>query len=129
MRETVRSLRIYLVLTGTLSILLHLAALASGNALSAAGVLQLVGAVAAGGLFYVGLRLPQLLAENFGRALAVVHLNMGFIALVLILSLAGGAPGLGLGQLVVGLVILLYIRTNLRRLSVEASVTAQPSAA
>lgn len=131
MRETVRSLRIYLVLCGTLTTVIHLANLAklvSSGGAPLALLLTGSGFLTAASLLYAGFRLRHLLKNQASRLYAILYANMAFVGLVLVLVLPGGDP-FSIGQLGIGLLILWYIRSNARRLSNEVATPPQSAAA
>jgi hypothetical protein len=123
-RETIRSLRIYLVFSGVVGTIANLNGLVPG-ASSWVGVLfAIAGATASAGLLYTGLRLPHLLRHQPAQALAIVYFNMGVASVALLAVLAFGGTGVGIAQLAFGLLVLWYIHINMKRLAAsEASPT------
>ena len=128
MRETVRSLRIYLGICGALGILTSGAQVVSPRVPLWLSALFLLGAAASAALLYLAIRLPHVLQYDLERGLLIVHANLAYSAIWLVLVLAIVGPGMTFGQLVFGVVILLYIRQNLRRLSAEAICGAASAA-
>ena len=118
MRETVRSLRIYLVLCGVWGTAANLSTLLSADR-PLAVILALVGTIATAGVLYLGVRLSHLLRERPDHALGILHFNMAVVGLFLAVSLAVGAGGVGTAQLGLGLLILWYIRGNVKRLAAQ----------
>jgi len=129
MRETVRSMRIYLFLSGALSSLIYLSHVVAADSSLVARAVASVGLVTAAGLLYVAVAIRSLLVEAPGRILGILHANMAYAAVILALSLVAlGANG-GAGKVVFGLLILVYLRANVIRLAKEESASAETVAA
>jgi len=128
MRETVRSLRAYLFLSGGLSMAMHAATIGAGDRPFPVVALSVLGLLAAAGLFYMAVRLPRLLRDDLERALAIIYFNMFALSVILVVVAMAGASGIALGQVVLGLLILWYIRANLKRLSAEQVAEATAAA-
>ena len=118
MRETVHSLRIYLVLCGVWGTAANLLGLVSSR-LSPFDILAVASFVASVCLIYLGIRLRPLLKDRVHHALAILYLNMAVGAVALVLCLVVGARGVLVGQLGVALLILWYIRANVMRLAAQ----------
>ena len=126
MRETVRSLRIYLFLTGTLSTLIYLSHLVSADLAMVARAIAFLGFLTSAGLLYVAVLVRKLLVEAPQRILGILYANMAFAGVIFALSLA--STGVNLGA-VIGIVILVYLRSNVIRLSNEENAGEEAIAA
>ena len=125
MRETVRSLRLYFVLTAVLGGALNLVALQRPSGV-VANVVSVVGIAFALAYLYLGLRLGRLLVTSPGQITAVLVAGAVFLVLLLALDALSGFQGGSLVQVVVGLLITWYLYVNVRRLAAES---AKPVAA
>lgn len=123
MRETVRSLRIYLGISGTLSFLVGGTQLLSGRLPLWLSALLLCGLFASAGLLYLAFQLRSILRDDLDRGLLIVHANLVYSAACLMVVLRTVGPGMAVGQIAIGIMILVYIRQNMRRLSAEAVAT------
>lgn len=130
MRETVRSLRIYFILSGVASLWFGLQNLMSdlrlgiSPAVALATVTGIANVAFSLGLIYVGLLLRRLL-QNSGRSIVILLYLSGCLAILnSFLSWLGGGGLTAMIILAITLLILWYLLRNVRRLAVEV----QPSA-
>ncbi len=127
MKETVGSLRFYLIIVGVGGGLANVFAMFAG--LSPLGVaLVAVSMVLAGGFLYVGIRLRELLVTNPVRINQLIYANIAMILLKATLNLAYGYTN-GLAQIAIGLAISVYLLSSVKRLSAQvvAEVTPVPA--
>jgi len=129
MRETVRSLRVYLVLCGVMGTLGSLGLIASGRASLVEALFGVASTAAALGLLYLGVRLQHLLRHGVDRALAILYCNIALSAVALAILVAFRGPGLGIAQVTVSLAVFWYIQVNVKRLARIESAPADPLAA
>ena len=126
MRETVRSLRAYFILSGLAELCIEALALLSAlrAAISVATVLTILVAVVGIGFaiafLYVGALLPTLLRGAVDRIVTLLRVSAGWL-------IVSSVPGLFVGDrlwvlvgLAIGLLIVWYLLRNVRRLAVEA---------
>jgi len=128
MRETVRSLRIYFILSGLLSGGMNLTSLLQG-ASGAVAAFALVGVGFAVAYLYVGIALPQLLTKAPARVTNVLIAGAVFLALLFLLDLLSGMTGRTLPMVLVGLLITWYLFVNVRRLAAESQRAPASTAA
>jgi membrane associated rhomboid family serine protease len=133
MRETVRSLRVYFILSGLASLwfgFLGLAAdLRSGLSPSTVGAaaIGIIGLGLAFAFLYVGAVLPRLLRSSSQNIVLLLYVSIGWAVLSFVLSLSNGVQGGTIIALVASLLILWYLHRNVRRLSTETQ-QSPPSA-
>jgi hypothetical protein len=120
MRETVRSLRLYFVLTAVLSGAVNIVSLQRPLGFISE-VLSVVGIAFALAYLYLGLRLRRLLAAAPGQIIGVLIAGAAFLLLLLALDALSGFQGGMLVQAVLGLLITWYLFVNVRRLAAEAT--------
>jgi len=129
MRETIRSLRIYFFISGAVSVFVNLEpALAAGNAFQYRA-LAAYGVAAGLSLLAAGFIARTAISEKSERLLRILYFGMGYVlanlaATVLIVGASAGAI-----RLVLPLLVLLYLRSNVIRLSTESYASADPVAA
>jgi hypothetical protein len=121
MRETSSSMSAYLILSGLLAALSYGSAIVSSQG-SPAGLLGIAGLGISMGYLYIGLRFKHLIRHAPGRVLGMLKIGGAFLALMVVLALAGGAgltavPGVG-----AGLLITYYLFVNARRIANELNV-------
>jgi hypothetical protein len=126
MRETVRSLKAYFILSALLSGAINLWTLFRSPA-GVGSVIALVGLGFAVAYLYVGLRLRQLLATSPGRVTNLLIAGAVFVALLFCLDLLSGMAGGTLPMVIIGLLITWYLFVNVRRLAVSQPSSAAPS--
>lgn len=131
MKETVRSLRAYFILSGLASLWFqfldvgaHLRAGISPATILATAI-GIVGVGLALAFLYVGGFLPKLLQSSPHRIGILLYVGAGWAILTSLLSLLNG---LQIGTIVVlgiSLLILWYLLRNVRRLAAEAQYSSQ----
>lgn len=126
MRETVRSLRAYFILSGLLSLVSSVSALRvslMGPAMIAA-IPAAISAVFSVTFLYVGFSLAGLLGTSVGQIITLLYASTGWSVLVFLLSLLQGLDPVRLGVLIFALLILWYLLVNVRRLAAEAQTSS-----
>jgi hypothetical protein len=129
MRETIRSLRIYFILSGLASLWLGLVGLATdlqvgiSPATIAAGAIGIVSVALALAFLYVGISLPGLLRNSSHGIVILLYVSAGWSILTSSLSLLNGLQGRTIAFLTISLLILWYLLKNVRRLAAEAQNT------
>jgi hypothetical protein len=124
MRETVRSLRAYFILSGLASLFLTGSVLrvSSQRPITIATVVEVISVGFSLAFLYVGFALAGLLRSSAGRILALLYASTGWTLFVFLLSLLQGVAPVALVTLILSLLILWYLLKNVRRLSTEAQV-------
>lgn len=123
MRETVRSLRVYFILTGLIGGASNLASVIRGE--SAVGaVLSLISLAFSIGYLYAGIRLRPLLATGARQIYVLLVGGVVWLALLLGLALVAGSAGALWPIVVLGLLISGYLYVNVRRLASETGAPA-----
>ena len=129
MRETVRSLRIYFLLSGLVSLWFGFQNLVSDFQAGISPVMILViatGVASAGlalGFVYVGLFLEKLLQHSSNWIVVLLYASIGLAVLSSTLSFLGGGGVTAIVVLAITLLILWYLLRNVRRLAAEAHLT------
>lgn len=129
MRETVRSLRIYFILSGLASLWFGVQSLVSDFQAGISPVMILVistgvaSAVLALGFLYVGLFLEKLLQHSSNRIIVLLYASIGLAVLSSTFSFLGGGGVTAIVVLAVTLLILWYLLRNVRRLAAEARLS------
>ena len=120
MRETVRTLRLYFIVSSLLAVPgnLLILVLSQGNLLMVG--LALIGLGFCGVFFYIGAVLPRLLAESPRTVTRVIYAGMAFLVMSFPLTLAEGVRFRPFVFLILGLLICWYLLQNVKRLSAEA---------
>jgi glycerol-3-phosphate acyltransferase PlsY len=132
MRETVRSLRAYFVLSGLATLFSYGRAIWV-NYQGAASIATLIGVIGIGfslAFLYVGLSLPALLRSSVSRIVTLLYVSTGWVLFVFLLGLLEGLAPVAAITLILSLLILWYLLKNVRRLAAEAqgsSTGAVPS--
>ena len=128
MKETVRSLKLYFVLSALLSGAINIWALLRGEP-GVGTVISLIGIGFAVAYLYVGVRLRQLLSTAPRQITNLLIAGAGFLVLLFLLDLLSGMQSGTLPQVIIGLLITWYLFVNVRRLAAESQpgVTAQTS--
>jgi hypothetical protein len=119
MRETVRSLKAYFVLSALLSGGMNIWALFRGES-GVGTVICLVAVGFAVAYLYVGLRLRQLLATSPDQITKLLIAGAVFMALVFGLHLVFGMAAGMLPVVIISLLITWYLFVNVRRLAAES---------
>ena len=129
MRETVRSLRIYFILSGLASLWFGVQSLASDFQAGISPVMILListgvaSAVLALGFLYVGLFLEKLLQHSSNRIIVLLYASTGLAVLSSALNFLGGGGVTAIVILAVTMLILWYVLRNVRRLAAEARLS------
>ena len=126
MRETVRSLRAYFILSGLATLISY------GRALwvNFQGPLKLptgIGIIGIGfslAFLYVGFSLPRLLRSSAGRIVTLLYVSTGWVVFVFLLGLREELAPIAVVTLVLSLLILWYLLRNVRRLAAEAQASS-----
>ena len=122
MRETVRSLRAYFILSGLLSAGVNVRGLLAGvNAIGA--ISAVIGLGFALAFLYAGIRLPHLLRTAPGQITGLLIVAAAFLVISFAYELLAGYGGNWL-FLVFGLLIVWYLFMNVRRLAGESQAAA-----
>ena len=130
MKETVRSLRAYFILSGLaslwfqfLDVRAHLRAGISPATILATAI-GLVGVGLAVAFLYVGGFLPKLLQSSPNRIVILLYVGAGWAILASLLSLLNGVQFGTIVVLGISLLILWYLLRNVRRLAAEAQYSS-----
>ena len=124
MKETVRSLRAYFILSGLASLwfqflnVVHLRAAISPVTILATAI-GIVGIGLALAFLYVGGFLPKLLRSSPHRIVILLYVGAGWAVLTSLLSLLNGVQIETVVVLGISLLILWYLLRNVRRLAAE----------
>ena len=126
MRETVRSLRAYFILSGLATLFSYSRALAVNfqGPFTFATVVGIVGIGFSLAFLHVGFSLPGLLTSSVGRIVTLLYVSTGWVVFVFLLGLLEGLAPVAVFTLVVSLLILWYLLKNVRRLAAEAQVAS-----
>ena len=126
MRETVRSLRVYFILSGLASLWFGFlgVAVALRSALSPATIVAaaigIVGLGLALAFLYVGCVLPKLLRSSSHSVILLLYVSTGWAVLSFLLGLLNGVQGGAVVALIFSVLILWYLLRNVRRLAADA---------
>jgi len=126
MKETVRSLRAYFILSGLATLFSYSRALWV-NFQGAFMFPTLIGVIGIGfslAFLYVGFFLPGLLTNSAARIVTLLYVSTGWVVFVFLLGLVEGLAPVALVTLVLSLLILWYLLKNVRRLAAEAQVAS-----
>ena len=126
MRETVRSLRAYFILSGLATLISY------GRALwvNFQGAFKLPTGIAVIGIgfslafLYVGIALPGLLRGCAGRVVTLLYVSTGWVVFVFLLGLREELAPVAVVTLLLSLLILWYLLKNVRRLAAEAQASS-----
>lgn len=128
MRETVRSLRAYFILSGVATLFSYGRALlvnSQEGPLIFAIVVGIIGIGFSLAFLYAGFSLPRLLTSSAGRIVTLLYVSTGWVVFVFLLGLLEAQPTpVALFTLVLSLLILWYLLKNVRRLAAEAQVSS-----
>jgi hypothetical protein len=126
MKETVRSLRAYFILSGLATLLSYSRALWVNfqGPIKLASVIGVVGIAFSLAFLYVGFSLPALLTRSVGRIVTLLYVSTGWVVFVFFLGLLEGLAPVAVLTLVLTLLILWYLLKNVRRLAAEAHVAS-----
>jgi hypothetical protein len=127
MRETVRSLKLYFIVSALLGGAVNVSALLRDEP-GVSSAISVIGIGFALAYLYVGVRLRQLLSTAPGHITKLLMTGAVFLLILLALDLLSGMGSGTLPQVIVGLLITWYLFVNVRRLAAESrsNVTAQP---
>jgi hypothetical protein len=126
MRETVRSLRFYFILSGLAELWLQSVVLVSilRSTISAsaivAAVFGIVGVSFSLAYLYVGAFLPALLRTSSHRIVMLLYISAGWLVVSSVLGFLSTERVWVVVGLVLGLLIIWYLLRNVRRLTLEA---------
>lgn len=126
MRETVRSLRLYFILSGLAELWLQSVVLLSilrstiSAATMAAAVFGIVGVSFSLAYLYVGALLPALLRTSSHRIVMLLYISAGWLVVSSVLGFLSTDRVWVVVGLVLGLLIIWYLLRNVRRLTLEA---------
>lgn len=129
MRESVRSLQIYLMLAGALGLLSNIAQLVQNIQVPVAVVVNLVFAGFCVSLLFCGARLKMLLTTNSRAVVTVLHTGIGLNLALIALLVSGGAEPVSIVRPMLGVLLLLYLRANTFRLAAEEGAQVASAAA
>lgn len=118
MRETVRSLRLYLILSGALATFSYLRAMLNVG-LSAEVLWVLPSLALAVAYLMLGLRLPTWLTTAPQRVFRILKIGIGYLTFLLALGALSGAFAQIVAPIGLGLLISWYVFKNARRLAGE----------
>jgi len=126
MRETVRSLRAYFILSGLVSLVSSVSAFRVSlmGPATIAAIPAAISAVFSVTFLYVGFSLAGLLRTSVGQIITLLYASTGWSVLVFLLSLLQGLDPVRLGVLILALLILWYLLVNVRRLAAEAQTAS-----
>jgi hypothetical protein len=122
MKETVRSLRAYFILSGLATLISYGRALGVNfqGPLTLATVVGVIGIGFSLAFLYVGFTLPGLLKSSAGRIVTLLYVSTGWVLFVFLLGLLEGLAPVAVITLLLSLLILWYLLKNVRRLAAEA---------
>jgi hypothetical protein len=126
MRETVRSLRAYFILSGLATLFSYSRALLV-NFQGSISVVMVIGVIGIGfslAFLYVGFALPRLLTSAVRQVVLLLYVSTGWVIFVFLIGLLTGIAIFAVITLVLSLLILWYLLKNVRRLAAEAQISA-----
>lgn len=126
MKETVRSLRAYFILSGLATLFFSASALRVSlpGPLTIAMIVDVVSIGFSLAFLYVGFSLAGLLRSSPDRIVILLYVSTGWTVFVYLRSLFLGLSPFALGWLIITLLILWYLLRNVRRLAAEAQVVS-----
>lgn len=126
MRETVRSLRAYFILSGLATLVSYGRALWVNfqGPFKLPTVIGVIGICFSLAFLYVGICLPGLLRSSAGRIVTLLFVSTGWVVFVFLLGLLEGLATVAVVTLLLSLLILWYLLKNVRRLAAEAQVSS-----
>jgi hypothetical protein len=122
MKETVRSLKAYFILSALLSGAVNAWALVRQEP-GVETAISLVGVGFAVAYLYAGVRLRHLLATSPNQITRLLIAGAVFLVLLLVLDLLSGMRAGTLPQVIIGLLITWYLFANVRRLAAESQIS------
>jgi predicted membrane channel-forming protein YqfA (hemolysin III family) len=126
MRETVRSLRAYFILSGVATLISYGRALWV-NFQGPVAIPTIIGVIGIGfsaAFLYVGISLPRLLRSSASRIVTLLYVSTGWVVFVFLLGLLEGLAPVAVVTLLLSLLILWYLLKNIRRLAAEAQASS-----
>ena len=129
MRETIRSLQIYLLLGGLLSTGVNAWIMASADSTSLARALAFFGMIGGLGWLYIAVAFKKLLVSALERIKVILYFSMAYVSAVFLSSLYLVGPTLDSMRVTLSFIVLWYIHRNVKRLSREEAARAEPIAA
>jgi hypothetical protein len=129
MRETIRSLQIYMLLGGLLSSGVNAWIVASADSTSLARALAFFGLFGGLGWLYVAVAFEKHLVSAPERIKVILYFSMAYVSAVFLSSLYLVGPTLDSMRITLSFIVLWYIHTNIKRLSREEAASAEPIAA
>ena len=126
MKETVRSLRAYFLLSGVATLISYGRALWVNfqGPISIPTIIGVIGIGFSTAFLYVGINLPRLLRSSAGRIVTLLYVSTGWVVFVFLVGLREELAPIALVTLLLSLLILWYLLKNIRRLAAEAQVPA-----
>jgi len=126
MKETVRSLRAYFILSGVATLISYGRALWVNfqGPISIPTIIGVIGIGFSTAFLYVGINLPRLLRSSAGRIVTLLYVSTGWVVFVFLVGLREELAPIAVVTLLLSLLILWYLLKNIRRLAAEAQVPA-----
>ena len=126
MKETVRSLRAYFLLSGVATLISYGRALWVNfqGPISIPTIIGVIGIGFSTAFLYVGINLPRLLRSSAGRIVTLLYVSTGWVVFVFLVGLREELAPIAVVTLLLSLLILWYLLKNIRRLAAEAQVPA-----
>ena len=126
MKETVRSLRAYFILSGVATLISYGRALWVNfqGPISIPTIIGVIGIGFSAAFLYVGINLPRLLRSSAGRIVTLLYVSTGWVVFVFLVGLREELAPIAVVTLLLSLLILWYLLKNIRRLAAEAQVPA-----
>jgi hypothetical protein len=126
MRETVRSLRAYFILSGLATLFSYGRALWVNfqGPFTFATVVGVIGIGFSLAFFYTGVSLPRLLRSSAGRIATLLYVSTGWVVFVFLLGLLEGLAPVAVITLILSLLILWYLLKNVQRLAADAQASS-----
>lgn len=125
MKETVKSLKLYFILSGILGLVgsTGLLALASTSPISA--IFGIIGIAFAVGYFYVGVSLQKMLVTSPPTVSNLLYASIAYQVINFLIGLTGGFQPSAAGILAFSLLITGYLLVNVKRLAGEEKIRIQ----
>ncbi len=126
MRETVRSLRAYFILSGLATLVSYARALWV-NFQGPVAIPTIIGVIGVGfsaAFLYVGINLPRLLRSSASRVATLLYVSTGWVVFVFLVGLREELAPIAVVTLLLSLLILWYLLKNIRRLAAEAQASS-----
>ncbi len=126
MRETVRSLRAYFILSGLATLVSYARALWV-NFQGPVAIPTIIGVIGVGfsaAFLYVGINFPRLLRSSASRVATLLYVSTGWVVFVFLVGLREELAPIAVVTLLLSLLILWYLLKNIRRLAAEAQASS-----